>query len=391
MDEDGGHIQVQEDKLRILYIIDTYVGVNAGGSERHLYNVISRLDPACFDATVVQLTQITDIPYPVGHLDGKAHIKVMHWPVGRIYGVDGLSTIKKVQDLVREESIDIVQSAHEKSDLINAVLTVSRGKPIKISSRRDMGFKKNARLKMLFRILNSRFSTVIAPSRAILDDLIENENVKPDNTSLIFNGVDLDQFPNSSKRLKEKARRRLALPEDSVVLGSVASLQPVKGHRFLLQAFEQVMHDIPGVKLLLVGDGGLRNELEKQVHSTSCADSVVFLGQRDDVDSIIHAFDAVVSSSLSEGSSNALLEAAASGIPIIATRVGGNHEIVQDGINGYLVAPSDVNGLYRGIVRLLADPNTQLDMGRESRRLAELQFSMDAMMAGYQRLYHNAS
>ncbi|MDH3691985.1 MAG: glycosyltransferase [Gammaproteobacteria bacterium] len=377
-------------RIRILYIIDTYVGTNAGGSERHLYEVVSRLDPSLFDATIVQLANMVEIPYEAGHLDGKEHLKVIHWPIGRIYGLRGLMTVCRIQRLVGRERFDIIQSAHEKADMINALICGRKNKPSKISNRRDMGFKKNVKLKLLFRFLNQRFLLVIAPSMAILDALVKSENISRDQTRLISNGVDLNRFPMTSQTLRTRARERLGLSEDALVLGCVANLNAVKGHRYLLAAFEKVAQELPRAVLALVGDGELRGDLQAAAENTPCADRIHLFGQRADVSTIIYAFDVFVSTSLSEGLSNALIEAAASGLPIVATRVGGNSEVVRHGVNGYLVKSADVDSIHECTSRLLSDSGARKHMGVRSRELVEEEFSMNRMMDSYRQLYASA-
>lgn len=373
-------------KFKLLCITDTYIGGRAG-SERYLHNLCTSLDAGYYDITVVQLTTKSAIPVLSGGIKGKANITVERMPVSRIYGLDGLRTFLAIRKMLLLHDYDTVLSLHEKADLINALLPKKHGKPVKISSRRDMGFKKKQALRMLFRRINSRFDAIVAPSQAILDSLNEREAVAKKQLHLIRNGIDINRMRSLSVDEQEAVRQSLGIRPEQKVIGCVANFNPVKGHQYLLAAFRDVARQMPDAVLVLVGDGDERPSLENSIAKLGIENKVILLGIRDDVLQLLQVFDVAVSSSLSEGLSNALIEAAASGLPIVATNVGGNPEIVHDGTNGFLVPAMDSSALCSAITRILDDGVHATDMGRQARAIVETGFSLHQVIDEYHQLF----
>lgn len=373
-------------KHRILFITDTYVGGSAG-SERHLYQLVSKLEEEDYDIDLIQLTSKTAIPLRQGLLDNKKNIRVEHHPVGRIYSFNGIGVFLRLRRRILDGRYNIVQSLHEKSDLINAFLPARRGGIRKISSRRDMGFKKGKFLKHLFRKLNSRFDIIVAPSAAIIRDLIDSENVCESQARIVMNGVDLSRFKSLDSSIRGDIRRELNIGPEVNIVGCVANLKPVKGHRYLIEGFANFVRDYSNSALLLIGEGECRNQLEILAANLGVKDKVVFLGQRSDVDRILNIVDVIVSSSLSEGMSNALIEASASGIPIIATDVGGNSEIVEDNHTGFIVPSQDSAAIGQALCQYFGNKVRYKDFAKNARLKMEAEFSIARMISGYQNLY----
>ena len=177
------------------------------------------------------------------------------------------------------------------------------------------------------------------------------------------------------------------MPEGTRLVGTVGRLNPVKDQSTLLRAFSRVHGGMADTALVLVGDGTLREALEAEAVALGIADAVRFLGDRGDVDVLLPGFDVFVLSSRSEGYSMALLEACAAGLPIIATDVGGNREIVRDGVNGRVVAAGSEVVLAEAIASLLRDGDAAAAMGQAGRDWALREASVAAMMQRYDALY----
>jgi sugar transferase (PEP-CTERM/EpsH1 system associated) len=167
----------------------------------------------------------------------------------------------------------------------------------------------------------------------------------------------------------------------------VGRLEAVKDLPTLLRALALAREDLPALELLVVGDGSARDPLEDMSRSLGLEKSVSFLGARDDVSELLRRATVFVSSSLSEGVALALLEAMAAGLPAVVTRVGGNVEVVQDGVTGLLVPPGDPGSLAAAIVALLGDPSRAVMMGRAARSRVEEWFDVRRMVRDYERLY----
>lgn len=201
------------------------------------------------------------------------------------------------------------------------------------------------------------------------------------------NGIDVERFAPRDERARERLAGTLGLPPHTRVIGTVGRLNPVKDHAALLQAFARLRDAMPDTALVLVGDGALRGELAALAAAPELAGRVHLLGDRSDVANLLRAFDLFVLSSRSEGYSIALLEACASGLPIVATEVGGNAEIVHAGENGLLVPPGDPAVLADALRVLLADPARARSMGQAGLEWVRREGSLAAMAARYAQLY----
>ena len=375
---------MRDDVLRLLVLTDTAI-LTAGGSERFLRNLLTRL-PA--DRYVIDVLQLTDEPNEasrVARLDNAA-VKLTYHPIGAVYGLRGWSAWRRVRARVRRGDYHIVQSQHEKSDLINALLPRRNGLRT-ISNRRDMGFQKSARVSALFRKLNNRFDRIVAPSQSILDKLVAEENADAKRCHAIPNGVDTTLFRPADADQRRAMRAALGFTNDEVLFGCVASFSPVKRHVDLLTAFADVVRAHPNARLLLVGKGPLRGDVETQIAALKLSAHVSLLGARADIDRILPALDAFVLASNTEGLSNAILEAQACGLPVVATAVGGNPDLVHAGNTGWLVPAETPAALARALREVIDHPQTARDFGANARAHVEREHSIDAMAAAYERLY----
>jgi glycosyltransferase involved in cell wall biosynthesis len=204
---------------------------------------------------------------------------------------------------------------------------------------------------------------------------------------VIENGIDLD--PMSEPR--EALRRRLGLSPERQYVICVARFHPVKDHATLIQAFALMASRRPQTDLLLAGDGELRSELERQSRELGLESRIRFLGVRDDVPDLLHASDVFALSSVSEASSLTLLQAMGAGLPAVVTNVGGNPEIIRDGIEGLLVPRQDPTAFARALSELLADAGLRERMGSASRRRVDERFRLERTVQSYYDHYLRAA
>ena len=193
----------------------------------------------------------------------------------------------------------------------------------------------------------------------------------------IRNGIDLEG--KSVQVNRWQIRKDLGIDSETCLIGTVGRLTPVKGITYLLQAARILLRRGTNVKVLIVGEGSIRQDLLTQTHDLGISDNVVFLGHREDTDALLQAMDIFVLPSLSEGIPMALLEAMAACRAIVASRVGGVPEIVEDGVEGFLVEPMDVNGLVERCGQLIESPELARKMGEQGRKRVERDFSATAM------------
>jgi sugar transferase (PEP-CTERM/EpsH1 system associated) len=247
--------------------------------------------------------------------------------------------------------------------------------------------RKEQVLRKLHAPLVERYVTV---SRSLRDYLVERVGIRPERITTICNGVDTDKFQPADP--KPVGLLPAALTEPGlVVIGTVGRLQPVKDQQTLLRAFAELVghggEAAAKARLLMVGNGPLREALEQQAQALGIAHLTTFAGDRTDVAQLLQCMDVFVLPSLAEGISNTILEAMATGLPVLATRVGGNVELVRDGDNGALFEAGDVATLKRLLAGHLADPASRRRQGNRSRQLAVESFSLKAMVDGYRGAY----
>ena len=186
---------------------------------------------------------------------------------------------------------------------------------------------------------------------------------------VIQNGVDLNCFRAGLK--KKRLSEDLGINPRDVVVGTVANLNPIKGVDYFIQSIPIINKEIRNAKFVILGDGPMRKDLESLACRLDISDSVFFAGNRSNVSELLKIFDVFVNPSLSEGSSNAIIEAMATGLPVVATNVGGNKEMVDHGKSGFLVPQKDKEKLAESVIHILKDDVLRLEMSRNSRLLVE--------------------
>jgi sugar transferase (PEP-CTERM/EpsH1 system associated) len=236
----------------------------------------------------------------------------------------------------------------------------------------------------LRRLLSPLVAQWVTVSNDLRRWLVHRVGIPADRVLTIHNGVDTTRF---AERDREAAREALGLEPGRPVVGTVGRLDPVKDHVRLVTAFRSVVARRPDALLVICGDGPLRNELRRAVEAAGLQGSVRLLGERDDVPRVLAAFDVFTLPSIAEGISNTILEAMATGLPVVATRVGGNPELVEDGVTGRLVEPRRAEVLAQALLDYLNDPVLTRLHGKAARQRCVTEFSLERMAARYRALY----
>jgi len=237
-------------------------------------------------------------------------------------------------------------------------------------------------------VIRRVFAPLVDEFVTVSDDLrrwlVETVHVAGRKVRTIHNGVDTRRFSDQDR---EGARRALGIDERARVVGTVGRLDPVKDHATLVRAFAGVVAARPEAVLAIVGDGPCRAALETLIAGLGLGERVRLLGARADVASLLGGFDVFALPSIAEGISNTVLEAMATGLPVVATRVGGNPELVEDGVNGRLVPSRDPAALSEALESYLSDPLVRALHGKASRQRAVTQFDLPVMLEAYRTLY----
>jgi glycosyltransferase involved in cell wall biosynthesis len=359
-----------------------------GGSERHLYNFLTSISDD-FQVDVIQMIPSGNPMLQDGPLVERPNVILHSRPLTDIKSRDMLHLVFELYSMIRTKKIKLVVSYHEKSDILNYILNLIPGCSCKtVSSKRDMGFKLEGTLKRLMHFITPKLRNITAPSQSIAQQMIEEYGISESNTHVIPNGVDLTTYMISTDKVRIDLRDKLGLPQDVKIMSSVGWLKPVKGHKYLLEAFSIFTKGTSQKWILvLLGEGELEEELKDQAKKFSICENVYFVGFQNNVQDWLGASDLMVSATLSEGLSNALIEATATGLPIVATNVGGNPEVVEHDFNGLLVESEDSLGLCRAIESIASNENMYVEMSKNSRIKAERDFSNDTMVSRLETLY----
>ena len=242
---------------------------------------------------------------------------------------------------------------------------------------------ENRKYRRLRRACVPFFQHVTTVSRHLRSWLIDEIGVAPDKVTSIVNGVDTKRFSPTSFSKHERSAE--------FVIGTVGRIVPVKDQMTLIRAFRRIVEDRdpnwPKLRLVIVGDGPLLEELRSVVESAGLDGLVELPGRDEMIPARLQAFDLFVLPSLNEGISNTILEAMATGLPCVATNVGGNPEIVSDGETGQLFPAGDIESLVSAIRRYLDSPELLHKHGARARQMAESMFSLDRMVEHYLTVY----
>lgn len=373
---------------KLLIITDTYVGI-PGGSERHLLNFLTNVSDK-FDVSVIQLNPDGN-PYQKNLSDALAQkVNLKTYPLSSLRSVMSIWVLLKIYLTVLFKRPNVVISYHEKSDLINLLLSYCPFTSHKtVSSKRDMGLKLEGRLGDVMKRFNRRFTAITAPSNSIIDMVVNNFDGPKDRAFSIHNGVDLATY-GKQEVPSDSIKKKLGLPLDKTIIISVGWLRPGKGHEYVIKAMANMENNSAYVFVIL-GEGPDRERLLKLADDLGVGANVQLVGMQNNVSEWLSVSDIAISASFSEGLSNALVEAAASGLPIIATNVGGNPEVVEDGYNGILIDPKDYLSIKHAIEYICKKDTHMLEMGENSRKKAEKEFSIHGMVKSLENLYLDIS
>jgi len=242
------------------------------------------------------------------------------------------------------------------------------------------------RRRLFRRIVYGMVDAVFTVSEELRDYHTRQAWISPERIRVICNGVDTHRFA-PDPRARGMTRKQLGVPEDAFVFGSVGRLVAIKDHRTLLRAGEVLQRRGRSIHILLVGSGPELDRLQKDVsHSPELQGRVHFAGTSHDVPNLLNAMDAFVLPSICEGMSNTLLEAMASGLPVLATRVGGNPEVLKED-GGWLFAPGDTDTLAARLEELATDHKLCRQVGDAGRLRVVQHFSLERMAEQYRSLY----
>src|SRR2546425_4068726 len=283
---------------------------------------------------------------------------------------------------LRAHRIRVVHAFDFYSDILGVIAARLARVPTVIASQRELGDLRTPLERRFYRLAMRLADYVLVNTEAVAERLRLARDLVPERIIVIPNGVDAVRFspaPIPPRRLSEHVR-----------VGTLAHLRPEKGLEHLVRAMALVRERHPGHRLAIWGDGPLRADLERLIAEVGLNGSAGLRGPTSEPETALGTMDIFVQPSLSEACSNVLLEAMASGLPVVATRVGGNPALVDDEVTGLLVPPGDAAALAKAIIRLADDPVLAERLGTRAREVVRSHFSLDRMLSRVQALYERA-
>jgi len=287
----------------------------------------------------------------------------------------------------------IVHTHNSKAGFVGRLAARLAGVPVVVHTVHGFSFhdEEPPWRQRLFRIAERLAShwcdCMIFISQPLVDWALQEKIGDPEKAVKIYSGIELDRFKPVAGEEAKRLRKKWRLGEQDAVVGIVSKLWDGKGHDTLIRAFREIRNRKEGARLVIVGDGYLLKRLRDLVDKYALKDAVVFTGFQEDVAQVLGTFDVAVLPSLFEGMGRVLLEAMAMEKPVVASRVGGIPDLVEHGVNGYLVSPGDAKELEHYVLAILGDPPLGRRMGREGRQRISSRFSADTMVDSIDRVY----
>jgi glycosyltransferase involved in cell wall biosynthesis len=310
------------------------------------------------------------------------HLRHRVGSFGKLYD---LTTLRDLLSLIQERQVAILHAHEFYMNTLGLAASRLTGVPLVATVHGRNYYADRLRRRLAYRLIGRFAGKMVTVSQNLRHFLVERTGIPPEHIRVVPNGVSVDEAPSRDKI--SEIRKALELDQQTLVVGTVGRLDPVKGHRYLIDAAVSVIQRCPRAVFLIAGRGENQVELERQARQLGVASQIRFLGHREDVRELLEIYDVFTLPSLSEGMPLALLEAMAAGVPCVASRVGGIGEVIADEETGLLVRPRDSQALARSILWLLNDPTFAKQMGAAGRQFVARRYSVPCMVQAYQDIY----
>lgn len=365
-------------KFKVMFIVHS---LGIGGVEKLVYDMVRELKNRGIESSVCCL----DYVGAWGEELKRDGFKVFN--LERKEGLD-LSILKKIKLILIEEHPDILHPHQYTPYFYTVASCFSLRRPRIVFTEHGRFFPDRIRIKRVIFNQFTQFFTdaIIGVCKFTKEALVKYERFAQNRIEVIYNGIKIEEFSADIDVVLKK--KTLQLNPDNRIIGTVGRLCIEKNHKMLIKAFAEVKKQISNVKLLIVGDGELRVELEALSQKMDLDKDILFLGERQDIPDLMKIFDLFVLSSDSEAASLVLLEAMASGLPVVATRVGGNPELVLDGETGILVERGNYKNFAQAIIRILQMNDLKTKMGIAGEKRVIENFTFEKMVDAYIGLYN---
>lgn len=367
----------------IVHVIHRF---DTGGLENGIVNLVNRLPRERYRHAIVALTEVTDFRRRIERDD--VQYIALKKPPGQ-----GLWLFPQVRRLLSELQPAVVHTRNIAA-LEMAAPAAWAGVPVRLHGEHGWDASdpdgRNRKFRLIRRLYRPFVHHYIALSRHLERYLVRDVGIAPERVSQVYNGVDAQRF-RPAGTMRSAIAGSPFTGADAWLVGTVGRLSPVKDQVLLARAFVRALELAPDasdrLRLVIVGEGPLRGPVEEVLREGNAASLAWLAGDRGDVPDLLRGLDAFALPSLAEGISNTILEAMATALPIVATAVGGNFELLEDGVTGRLVPPRDVDTMARALLDDFRQPEAARERARRARAEVERRFSLDAMVHAYAELY----
>ena len=299
-----------------------------------------------------------------------------------------IAAVLAMRRWLSSRKIDIIHSHNAVSHYYCAAASIGLQYRKLINTRHDMGqHSRSPRKTLLYRIAMLKTNYCVAVCEAARKVLIETREASKNKTVVIVNGIDTEKFEPRTETAGSALKARLGISQDFFIVGSVGRLNPVKQQSLMISATAELIKRGRKIALVIAGGGPLLARLHEQCEKLAVSEHVKLIGETEDIPKILAGLDVFLLTSQTEGYSMALVEASCTGLPIVATNVGGNAEIVQDHQTGILIEPDSVEALVKAIDELYNNSNLRDSLGTEGLKWAAINASTSGMFTRYHQLY----
>lgn len=385
------HLKVNHDRITVAQIVS---GMGSGGGvERVSYELALHLDPCRYRVVVCCLynrgelgESLAEQGIPIFVFNGRSSINPL-------FLLQNLNTIRQLKDLLCREGVQIAHTHEFFSGTLGRVAARLANVPVTVLMVHNKDRWKGATHILVDRVLAHWTDVIVANSHSVKEFTTQYEGLSAEKFAVIHNGIDVGRFiPNQKKRLA--TRTELGLKPDTPTLAIVGRLTMQKGHHYLIEALSAIRAQFPDLRLLIVGDDNpfdvsTKEAIFRRVENLKLTENVIFLGQRQDVPDILNATDIFVLPSLWEGFGLAIAEAMAAGKPVVATKVDGIPEVVENGVTGILVPSKSPEAVADAIIYLLNNREKAEVMGKLGRERVQRFFAIDKMVGKWDELYQS--
>ncbi|MFA5014848.1 MAG: glycosyltransferase [Actinomycetota bacterium] len=363
-------------KVRVMHIL---LSLEAGGMEGGVVNLVNKIDNNLFELSICCLEKAGVLEEKI--LPKRKKVFVMNKKPGIDY-----SLIFRLASLFRKEKVDIVHTHNFATYLYGSIGAILARVPHIIQGEHgDLPLQKDKPSFIRWRRYLSHFTHAFyAVSAMLKNELIEWVRVKPDKIFYIPNGVDVDRFKIIDSYLD---REKFGLKNDDFIIGAVGRLHYLKNYSLLISIIPEILKKVTKLKVIFIGEGEEKENLLNIIKELNLEAYVKFLGYNKEVVPFYQCMDLLIQPSLTEGMSNTILEAMACSKPVIASNIGGNPEMVVDGITGYLFSLDRKDIFLEKILLLAFDKEKRQSMGKAARTRIEESFSLERMVKNYENLY----